>query len=227
MNLCEMDSSNSARDRLIEAAIFCFAEKGFDATGIREIAQRAQANSALVQYHFGGKEGLYGAALKFVFDRKPPLVTRPPADPAAADARAQAIQALGEIIRHLVQELMKCNTESPLDQAALLLVTRELQAPRAEAIPLVLDHIRPFMEHLEGCLRILRPDLDPAGVLDMGTSICGPIFHLHSNLHLIRILRCDPGFPQGPQDLERLCKHFTEFSLGGIGCAQALSNQGD
>ena len=225
MNTSEMDSS-STRARLIEAAIFCFSEKGFDATGIREIAQRAQANSALVQYHFGGKEGLYGAAIKYIFDRRPPLVIRPPEDPRAPGARDQALQALRGIIRHLVEELMKCSAESPLDQAALLLVTREMQAPRAEAIPLVLEHIRPYTEHLEGCLRVLRPDLDRLGVLDMAASIYGPIFHLHSNLRLIRLMRGEPDFPQGPQDLERLSNHFTEFSLRGIGSPQAPANQG-
>lgn len=217
MNICEPDSTQTSRARLIEAAIFCFSEKGFDATGIREIAQLAKANSALVQYHFGGKEGLYGAALGFIFERRPFSVTRPPEDPGAPGAREQAARALREMLSHLVQELMKCNGDSPLDQAALLLVTREMQAPRGAAIQLVLEHIRPYEEHLEACLRVLRPDLDAKGILDMSTSIYGPIFHLHSNLALIRILRGDPGFPQGPEELERLATHFTEFSLRGIG----------
>jgi AcrR family transcriptional regulator len=223
MTLCDSDSTQNSRSRLIEAAIFCFSEKGFDATGIREIAQRAQANSALVQYHFGGKEGLYSAALKFIFDRRPPVVAPPPEDPQASGARAQAIQAVEDILRHLIQELMKCSADSPVDQAALLLVTREMQAARSQAIPLVLEHIRPFTEHLDGCLRTLRPELDANQRLDMAASIYGPIFHLHSNLALIRIMRGDPGFPR---DLDQLVAHFTEFSLRGIGIPEAFPQQG-
>jgi AcrR family transcriptional regulator len=218
-----LDSTPNSRGRLIEAAIFCFSEKGFDATGIREIAQRAQANSALVQYHFGGKEGLYAAALKFIFDRKPPMVTQLPADPATPGARALAIQGVEAILRHMIQELMKCSADSPLDQAALLLVTREMQAARSQAIPLVLEHIRPFTEHLDGCLRILRPELDASQRLDMAASIYGPIFHLHSNLAMIRIMRGDPGYPR---DLEQLVAHFTQFSLRGIGIPEAFPQQG-
>ena len=214
----ELDSSNNnSRTRLLEAAVFCFAEKGYDATGIREIAQRAKANSALVQYHFGGKEGLYGEALKFIFAHKPPCVARPPEDPGAPGARAQAMRSLREIIEQLLLELMRCNADSPLEQAALLLVTREMQNPRPGTVPLVQDHIRPYMDHLEGCLRILRPDLDKVAMLDMGASIYGPIFHMHGKLALIRAMRVDPEFPREPDDLERLTKHFTEFTLGGLG----------
>lgn len=36
-----------------------FAEKGFEAASIEEIAQRAQVSKPVVYEHFGGKEGLY------------------------------------------------------------------------------------------------------------------------------------------------------------------------
>ena len=36
-----------------------FAEKGFDATSIEEIASRARVSKPVVYEHFGGKEGLY------------------------------------------------------------------------------------------------------------------------------------------------------------------------
>jgi AcrR family transcriptional regulator len=35
-----------------------FSEKGFDAVSVREIAASAEANIALISYHFGSKEGL-------------------------------------------------------------------------------------------------------------------------------------------------------------------------
>ena len=219
----EQDSPQNTRDRLIEAAIFCFSEKGFDATGIREIAQRAQANSALVQYHFGGKEGLYTAALTHIFQDKAAAVTQPPTDPEAPGARAQAIQALREMLQHLVHELLQCNAGSELEKASLLLVTREMQNPRSEALPMLLGHIRPYEQHLDGCLRILRPELDLAGRQDMGLNIFGPIFYLHTALPLVRGMREDPAFPR---DLDQLANHFIEFSLRGIGLPEATPPQG-
>jgi len=53
-----------SRDKLIEAATELFASKGFAAVSIREVSQQAGVNSALISYHFGGKEGLYTAVLE-------------------------------------------------------------------------------------------------------------------------------------------------------------------
>ena len=40
-----------------------FATRGFRATGVRDIAELAECNQALVSYHFGGKGGLYDEIL--------------------------------------------------------------------------------------------------------------------------------------------------------------------
>lgn len=53
--------------KLIAAAVMLFAEKGFSAVTIREVAEASSANSALISYHFGGKEGLYRAVLEQQF----------------------------------------------------------------------------------------------------------------------------------------------------------------
>ena len=219
----DTDSPQNTRARLIEAAIFCFAENGYDATGIREIAQRAQANSALVQYHFGGKEGLYTAALIFLFDRKTMDITPPPADPEAPGAQAAAIQSLREIIVHLLRDLLTCTANSPLEQAALLLVTREMQNARSRAIPMLIGHLRPYADHMDGCLMVLRPDLGEDARHDMALSIFGPIFHLHTALPIVRAMRNDPAFPR---DLDQIADHFTAFSLGGLGLAACRPIQG-
>src|SRR5437588_2002648 len=52
------------RDSLLEAAIAVFSAKGFEGGSVREITQAAKANQAAINYHFGGKEGLYREVLK-------------------------------------------------------------------------------------------------------------------------------------------------------------------
>ena len=51
------------RAAIMQAGAELFASKGYAATGVREIAQAAGCNQALVSYHFGGKEKLYDAIL--------------------------------------------------------------------------------------------------------------------------------------------------------------------
>ena len=49
----------SSRDKLLRAAETQFLRKGFGAASIRTIAEKAGVNSALITYHFGGKEELF------------------------------------------------------------------------------------------------------------------------------------------------------------------------
>lgn len=44
---------------IILAAIEIFGQKGYAASGLREIAQRARVTAPLINYHFGNKGGLY------------------------------------------------------------------------------------------------------------------------------------------------------------------------
>lgn len=54
----------TARDRIMRAAEALFAERGYDATSIGEIALRAHVNRALLYYYFEHKEDLYHALLR-------------------------------------------------------------------------------------------------------------------------------------------------------------------
>jgi AcrR family transcriptional regulator len=47
--------------RILDVAERLFVEHGFEATSLRMITQQAEVNLAAVNYHFGGKEGLYEA----------------------------------------------------------------------------------------------------------------------------------------------------------------------
>lgn len=49
----------ATRQRLIDAALRLFSEKGFKAVSVRELADHAKCNVAAISYHFGDKSGLY------------------------------------------------------------------------------------------------------------------------------------------------------------------------
>src|SRR5580704_294162 len=52
------ESGESMREKLIQSAERLFAARGFDGVSVRDIANDAKVNSALIGYYFRGKEGL-------------------------------------------------------------------------------------------------------------------------------------------------------------------------
>jgi AcrR family transcriptional regulator len=58
-----------SRDRLLEAALEEFADKGHAGARVEAIAARAGLNKQLISHHFGGKAGLYRAVMESRFDR--------------------------------------------------------------------------------------------------------------------------------------------------------------
>ncbi|WP_405405244.1 TetR/AcrR family transcriptional regulator [Paracoccus sp. Ld10] len=67
--------------RILNAARAVFARRGYDAAGLREIAEAAQANLSLISRYFGGKEGLLTALTdQFVASRREGKLSYPPQD---------------------------------------------------------------------------------------------------------------------------------------------------
>lgn len=59
--------SAATREALVLAATDLFAEHGFDGVSVDQIAAGSGVNKALINYHFGGKAGLYAEILHIVF----------------------------------------------------------------------------------------------------------------------------------------------------------------
>lgn len=52
--------TSKAKLKLLNAAETQVAQRGFDAVSVRDITQKAKANVAAVNYHFGSREGMMG-----------------------------------------------------------------------------------------------------------------------------------------------------------------------
>ncbi|PKG80883.1 hypothetical protein CXF85_22535 [Colwellia sp. 75C3] len=61
-----LKDDNVARQLLINAARKMFIKKAYDKVSIRELANTAGVNSAMIKYYFHNKEGLYKAMVKEV-----------------------------------------------------------------------------------------------------------------------------------------------------------------
>ena len=68
LKLLEGFNLDNTRDRLIAVALEMFSEHGYDKVSVRELANRADANIAAINYHFSGKKGLYDAVIEFIIN---------------------------------------------------------------------------------------------------------------------------------------------------------------
>jgi TetR/AcrR family transcriptional regulator len=87
---------DATRERILEAALEVFAERGFAGATTREIAARSATNLGLIKYYFDSKEKLWRAAVDRVFGRLVEVLAG--AIPAEPDA-----ESLAAVVRALVR----------------------------------------------------------------------------------------------------------------------------
>lgn len=94
-------SGRERREQLLEIGRRLFAEKGYDASSIEEIAQRADVSKPIVYEHFGGKEGLYAV----IVDREiSALLARITGSLEADHPRVMLEQAAGSFLAYIEDE---------------------------------------------------------------------------------------------------------------------------
>lgn len=65
-----MDRNEDSRQRILIAAAKLFANKGYDATGIREICREADVNICMISYYWGGKKELYEGIIQDLIEKQ-------------------------------------------------------------------------------------------------------------------------------------------------------------
>jgi AcrR family transcriptional regulator len=120
------DPADGTRERILDAALDLFGERGLTGVTVRDIASRAKVNVAAVSYYFGGKEELYRAVAEMVIGsiearlrhRMAPLLDQPPNDPAAALAALETLvvtmvdvivgpEDMSRVARFIIREQMQ------------------------------------------------------------------------------------------------------------------------
>lgn len=201
-------SSLSGKGRLLEAARRIFSERGLADGSLREICALANANVALVKYHFGGKEQLYIAVLDDflagIEDAYPLDEGIGPDAPPPAQLRAFIRGFLRRLLAH----------EEPIDQGLSRIVAHEIFSPSPAFEPLLAKHIRPSHERLIAIVARMLPGLDEKMVLRCAHSISGQC--IGYNFARDAMSRMDLALEITPEEMESMVEYITEFSLGGI-----------
>ena len=88
--------SDFTRERILKAAERLFADRGYEETSVRAIVAKARVNQAAINYHFGGKDGLYREVLHAAFR----ALTEHQLSHAQETKGMSREDALAEFIRH-------------------------------------------------------------------------------------------------------------------------------
>ena len=89
----------ATRERILEAAVETFAEKGFLGASTREIARRASTNQGLITYHFRSKDELWRAAADSIFERLGSQLAERLDALELSDPRERAREAIRQYVR--------------------------------------------------------------------------------------------------------------------------------
>ncbi len=92
-------SASERRAQLIEVGRTVFADKGFEAASVEEIAAAAKVSKPVVYEHFGGKEGLYAVIIDREMERVIRVITTAISQGSPRERSEQAVVAMLSYIR--------------------------------------------------------------------------------------------------------------------------------
>jgi len=195
------------RQRLLEAAGEIFAEYGFRNATVRDICQRAEANVAAVNYHFGDKDRLYAAVLRYAHQC---ALEKYPLD-LGLKSEATAEQQLHAFVRSFLLRIF--DEGRPAWHGKLM--SREMIEPTPALDTLIEEEIRPNAERLQAIVSALlgrRANLELLRRCTMSiVSQC--VFYHHARPVINRL---NPQMQYGAKEIERLADHITQFSLAAL-----------
>jgi TetR/AcrR family transcriptional regulator, regulator of cefoperazone and chloramphenicol sensitivity len=211
-----MEALDPTKDRLIEAAGEEFASKGYESARIRTICDRAGANVAAVNYHFGDKEQLY---VETVLHAHRCGLDTPDADAAMPAAPADQLRCF---VHHFLNHVLAISY--PEDWRHRLML-REMLHPTSASDVLIREAIRPKFECLQGILRQFCPDADERKLNALAFSVIGQCLHYRMGRPIAERLIGRDSFES--LDLEYLTDHITTFCIAALGCAPPLNEAGE
>jgi AcrR family transcriptional regulator len=206
-------AGDEPRERILSAAGQEFAERGYEATTVRDICLAAGVNVAAVNYYFGDKRRLYIESVKHAHRervRQVPLSEMPPG--------TSAEDRLHGFVRNMLERMLGFG--QPPWQARLML--REVLQPTEACRELVEDYIRPHFAMLIDILDALAAGrLSQPELRRIALSIVGQCFLYRAAGDVVRMLV--PADELAARHTpEELAVHVTRYALAAFGKAPPL-----
>lgn len=196
------------KEKLLDAAEALFAEHGVHRASLRAITQKAGANLAAVNYHFGSKEEL----LRAVLARRLTPINRQRL--ALLDrALASGTPSTEEIVRAFIAPVLTMVRREPGGHAFARFISRTFSEPDAELRTLILEAFEDVVQRFTTALRMALPHLAEDESYWRFLFMVGAMAHAAGFGFLTQQLSggvCDPG------DAEGVIDRLTAFLVGGL-----------
>ncbi|HRE14800.1 MAG TPA: CerR family C-terminal domain-containing protein [Usitatibacteraceae bacterium] len=198
--------------RILEAAAHEFARHGFVAARIRDIVDQAGVNLAAVNYHFGGKEGLYRETLAMLARRSRDEVPRESPEVRALPPEDQ----LRIFTRVILHRFLGGTQASPMARV----FAHELLDPTPAFDDMLVGVAGPQFERLATIVgHLLGPRAGAQDVALAAFAITGQwSFYLFGRAAFERL---DPALARDPALIDRLTDQICDFSLAGLAARRA------
>lgn len=199
------ERDTATRARLLSTAARMFAERGFAKVTVRDICKKARANVAAVNYHFGGKLGLYHEVIQSAM-REMQATTDAAREAGERQPPEAQLRAYIDVFLHRVVT-NRDNWIHPL-------MMQEMSDPTPAFDLVIKDVIRPRLAYLFGIIAELTGcPVDDARVARCAMSVQVQCLAL---LHNPTAGRINPAFERTPETLDAMADHIARFSLAGI-----------
>lgn len=201
------DAGSHTRERLLDVAERLFAARGFAATSVRRLTREAACNLAAVNYHFGGKLGLY----REVFRRRLEAVRDLR---LAAIQKAAAIQpgpgALEEILHVFATSFIEPLVGESHGRTLTELMGREMLDPHLPPEMFRSEIAGPVQRALMEALRRTTPGLGAQDATLCVQSITGQL------VQTAQRVRRHAAAPAASPPLTAVVDHIVRFSAAGV-----------
>ncbi len=200
------EQDQETRARLLNAAARLFAERGLAKVTVRDICKKARANVAAVNYHFGGKDGLYRAVVETAIAtmQSTTAAARAAGEGKPPDERIRAYVSV------FLQRILGKGHETWIHQ----LMLRELSDP-TQALDMVAEEVlRPRTAYLCGVIgELIGCPADDPRAMRCALSVQSQFNNMLWSQAVARMMHA-ADIP--PVTLDEIAEHITRFSLGGI-----------
>jgi TetR/AcrR family transcriptional regulator, regulator of cefoperazone and chloramphenicol sensitivity len=202
----QRSDTRETRHRLLTAAAEVFAEKGYWAATHADICEKAKANTAAVNYHFGSKDNLYVESWKFAFEKS--ILAHPP--DGGVSPKAPPMEKLyGRILAFMKRagDLQACDVD---------IMQKEMANPTGFLTTAIHRAMEPVEEGFRQVIRELlgnRASEHQVRLCQMSvmTQCFDPMLRSRLSGKALRGPSHRPPF-----QVEELADHITRFSLWGI-----------